>query len=94
MHGDLDKLRTELEGAGIPAQLMFSPVGESPAEAIEMLEKVESPATASWGNMYDAPGAPNGAGGKDDVGLQFSGEALLWVDDRYAPCYTSLSWST
>ena len=55
---------------------MFTPVGETSQEAITMLERVDG----STRSADESVGGPNGDGG--DVGLQLSGEALLWVDNR------------
>ena len=80
MHADLSKIASGLKATGISCELMFTPVGETSQEAIIMLEKVDG----STGSVNESTGGPNGGGGKDDVGLQLSGEALLWVDNRCA----------
>ena len=80
IHTDLSKITSELKAAGIPCELTFTPVGETSQEAIAMLEKLDG----LTGGVYEPPGGPYGAGSKDDVGLQFSGEALLWIDNRCA----------
>ena len=82
IYADLSKIASELKAAGIPCELIFTPVGENLQEAIAMLEKIDGLVTSGSGSVYELTGGANGAGGKDDVGLQFSGEALLWVDNR------------
>lgn len=58
-------------------------MGESAEETIAMLEKVDGSAALTGGHGMES--AAGGLGGKDDVGIQLSGEALLWVDNRWVP---------
>lgn len=76
MYADLSKIASGLKATGIPCELLFTPVGETSQEAITMLERVDG----STRSVNESAGGPNGGGG--DVGLQLSGEALLWVDNR------------
>lgn len=77
MHSDLNKLASELRLCGLSCDVMFTPVGESAEETIAMLERVDGFASLGGHGVESAA-----RGGKDDVGIQLSGEALLWVNNR------------
>jgi len=82
MRSDLDKARKGLLNAGIPCIVMFTGVGENPADVLSSLD-VRPPAALTQNEPS--------AGQNSWLGLEVSGEALLWIDDRYSLRFTFAS---
>jgi hypothetical protein len=74
MRSDLDKARKGLLNAGIPCIVMFTGVGENAADVLSSLD-VRPPAALT----QNEPSASQNSW----LGLEVSGEALLWIDDRF-----------
>lgn len=50
-----------------------------------MVEKLDENAALNWQGAGGGAGIETATGGKDVLGLEFSGEAVLWIDNRCVP---------